>query len=66
MTWFGPVLVSDRLVIASTNELAFAISPYTGKILGQQKLSSPASMGPMVVADTVYIVCDDGRLHALR
>jgi outer membrane protein assembly factor BamB len=66
VTWYGPVLVSDRLVIASTNELAFAVSPYTGKILGQQKLSSPASMGPVVVADTVYIVCDDGRLHALR
>lgn len=66
ITWFGPVLASDRLVIASTNEIALAVSPYTGKILGQQKLSGAASMGPLVVADTLYIVCDDGRLHALR
>jgi outer membrane protein assembly factor BamB len=66
ITWFGPVLVSDRLVVAGTNELALSVSPYTGKILGQQKLSGSASLGPTVVAGTVLITCDDGRLLALR
>src|SRR5271165_1579864 len=66
ITWFGPVLVSDRLVIAGTNATALSVSPYTGKVLGQQKLSGAAAIGPVVVAGTVFIVCDDGRLMALR
>lgn len=66
ITWFGPVLVSDRLVVAGTNGAALAVSPYTGKILGQQSLSDAAALGPVVVAGTVFIICDDGRLLALR
>jgi outer membrane protein assembly factor BamB len=66
ITWFGPVLVSDRLVIAGTNRKAFSVSPYTGAVLGQQALSGAVAMGPMVVAGTVFIECDDGRLLALR
>jgi outer membrane protein assembly factor BamB len=66
VTWFGPVLVSDRLVVAATDAVALSISPYTGTILGQQKLSDGAAMGPVVVAGTVFIVCDNGRLIALR
>lgn len=66
ITWFGPVLVSDRLVVAGTNAVALSVSPYTGTILGQQKLSDAAAMGPVVVAGTVCLVCDNGRLIALR
>ena len=66
ITWFGPVLVSDRLVIAGTNDKALSISPYTGKILGQQALTGAAAMGPVAVAGTVLIECNDGRLLALR
>jgi len=66
ITWFGPVLVSDRLVIAGTNAVALSVSPYTGKVLGQQKLSDAAAMGPVVVAGTVFIVCENAKLIALR
>jgi len=66
ITWFGPVLVSDRLIVAGTNEKALAVSPYTGAILGQQGLSGGAALGPVVVAGTVFIICDDGRLIALH
>ncbi|GAN76140.1 outer membrane protein assembly factor BamB family protein [Acidisphaera rubrifaciens] len=66
ITWFGPILVGDRLVLAGTNSQAIAVSPYTGAILGQQDLSGPASLGPIAVDGTVFIVTDDGRLLALR
>jgi outer membrane protein assembly factor BamB len=66
ITWFGPLLAGDRLVVAGTSEMALAVSPYTGDILGQQKLSGKASLGPIAVADTVFVVMDDGRLLALR
>ncbi len=66
ITWFGPVLVGDRLVVAGTNHQALAVSPYTGDILGQQELSGAASLGPVVADGTVFVVTDDGRLLALR
>lgn len=66
ITWFGPILVADRLVLAGTNSQAIAVSPYTGEILGRQDLSGPASLGPIAVGGTVFIVTDDGRLIALR
>ena len=67
ITWFGPALAGDRLIVAGTNEEALAVSPYTGATLGRQKLSgSAAPIGPVVAASTVFIVSDDGRLLALR
>jgi outer membrane protein assembly factor BamB len=64
--WYGPLLVSDRLVVAGTNHEALAVSPYTGEILGRQDLTGAASLGPIVADGTVFVVTDDGRLLALR
>jgi outer membrane protein assembly factor BamB len=64
--WFGPLLAGDRLIVAGTNQMALAVSPYTGEILGRQKLSGAASLGPVLAGETVYIISDDGRLLALR
>ena len=67
ITWFGPTLMGDRLVVAGTESQALSISPYTGSILGQEKLPSPASPLEPVVADgTLLLVSDDGKLLALR
>jgi hypothetical protein len=64
--WYGPLLVSDRLVVTGTNGMALAVSPYTGAILGQQELAGPASLAPIVAGGTIYVVTDDGKLVALR
>jgi len=64
--WFGPLLAGDRLIVAGTNQMALAVSPYTGETLGRQKLSGAASLGPVVAGGTVFIISDDGRLLALR
>lgn len=67
LTWFGPVLAGDRLVLAGTSGEALAVSPYTGAILGRQKLPAAASPVQPAVADgTVLLVAEDGRLMALR
>ncbi len=67
LTWYGPLLVSDRLIIAGTSEDALSVSPYTGEILGHLKLSGAAAPFAPVVADgSVLIVTNDARLIALR
>jgi len=64
--WLGPALAGDRLVLAGSNKQAVAVSPYTGKVLGMQKLSGAASVAPVVADQTVFVVTDDGALLALR
>ncbi len=66
ITWFGPLLAGDRLVVAGTNHQSLAVSPYTGEILGRQELSGAASLTPIAADGTVFVVTDDGRLLALR
>ena len=67
LTWFGPLLVSDRLIVTGFSGEALSVSPYTGEILGHMDLSDPAAPTVPVVADgTVLILTNDGRLTALR
>lgn len=67
ITWFGPVLAGDRLVAAGTSSEALAISPYTGQIMGRQKLPDQAAPVQPVIADgTLLLLAQDGRLVALR
>lgn len=66
--WVGPVLAGDRLIVASSggDREAYAVSPYSGKILGRQSLPGNASLAPIVVAGTVFQITDDASLVALR
>jgi outer membrane protein assembly factor BamB len=64
--WIGPVLAGDRLIFASSNAQALAVSPYNGNILGQQAISGAASVPASVADGTVFLVTDDATLAALR
>jgi outer membrane protein assembly factor BamB len=64
--WSGPVLVSDRLLVTGSNGMAVAFSPYTGKLLGKQKLPDRSHLPPVVANKTIYILSDDADLIALR
>lgn len=66
VTWSGPVLVSDRLLVVSSSGKAASLSPYTGKILGEVELPSGTFLPPVVAGGMVYIVTDDADLVALK
>jgi hypothetical protein len=53
------------LILGSSNRLLMAVSPYTGDILGQQKLSDAVAVTPSVAGGTVYVIADDATLVAL-
>ena len=64
--WTGPILVSDRLIVAGSHGKALAISPYSGRILGSIELPSGVSVPPIVAGGTVYFLADDAELVAYR
>ena len=64
--WSGPVLASDRLVLASNTGEAVSLSPYTGEILGRVGLPDGVSIAPIVADGAMVIYTDDADLVALR
>jgi outer membrane protein assembly factor BamB len=64
--WQGPILAGDRLILTGTDGKALAVSPYTGKLLGQIDLPSETHLPPIVANGTVYILSDNADLTALR
>lgn len=66
IVWTGPLLVSDRLIVASSNGTAVAVSPYSGKILGSEDMPDGVSVPPIVAGETVYFLADDATLSAYR
>ncbi len=46
IVWSGPVLVSNRLILASSNGYAVSVSPYTGQLLGRVEIPDGTEIAP--------------------
>ena len=66
ITWNGPVLAGDRLLVTSSRGEALSISPYTGEFLGKMNLPGSITLPPIVAGETIYVLSDSGELAALR
>ncbi len=64
--WTGPVLVSDRLIVGASDGYAYAVSPYSGQVLGRESLPDSMASAPIVALETVYFLTRDGELVAYR
>ena len=64
--WTSPILVNNRLLLASsTGELA-AVNAKTGEVEKKLQLGAPVLMSPIATGGMVYVVTDNGQLIALR
>jgi outer membrane protein assembly factor BamB len=66
ITWTGPVLAGDRLIVIGSNRDILAVSPFTGDLLGRERLPDPVSVPPAVARNTLYVFTDDADLIAWR
>jgi outer membrane protein assembly factor BamB len=66
IVWTGPVLVSDRLIVLSSNGRGYSISPYNGQLLGKTEIPDGAFIPPVVANDTLYLLTNGAQLVALR
>ena len=64
--WAGPVLASDRLIVAGSNGQALSVSPYTGEILGVIDLPDSVFLAPVVANNSLYFLTEGGSLVAMR
>ncbi len=65
-TFAGPILVSDRLVVVSSDGRALAINPKTGDVEKTLKLGSPVLIAPIAAGNMIYVVTDDAQVIAIR
>lgn len=66
IVWSGPVLVSNRLILTSSNGYAVSVSPYTGQLLGRVEIPNGTEIAPVVANQTLYLYTSDAQLVALR
>ena len=66
MTWAGPVLGGDRLIVLSSDGGAISISPYTGEPLGRDEMSAGGYFAPVIADNSLYVLTDDAELSAYR
>ena len=64
--WAGPVLVSNKLIMVSSDGYAQALSPYTGQLLGRIEIPDGAYIAPVVANGTLYVYTNGAELVALR
>lgn len=62
--WSGPVLASDRLIVAGSHGEAWAISPYSGQLLGRIQLPASVSVPPVIAGGTILFLSDNADIVA--
>ncbi|MCW5771614.1 MAG: PQQ-binding-like beta-propeller repeat protein, partial [Rhodospirillaceae bacterium] len=60
ITWTGPVLASDRLIVAGSHGEALSLSPYTGQVLGRFVIGERVLISPIAANGTIYFLDDTG------
>jgi outer membrane protein assembly factor BamB len=66
ITWAGPVLASDRLIITSSTGMAVSLSPYTGKPQGLAEMPDGVSLPPIVANKELVFLTDGGDIVVYR
>lgn len=66
ISWVGPVLAGDRLIVANSRGQLVNVNPLDGTIQTTTDTEMSISL-PLIVADnTLYVLHDEGRLTAWR
>ncbi|MEM1409988.1 MAG: PQQ-binding-like beta-propeller repeat protein, partial [Pseudomonadota bacterium] len=62
--WAGPVLAGGRLWLTNNQGRLVAVSPSDGEIVARYKLRGDANLPPVVAANRIYVVTNEGHLEA--
>lgn len=66
ISYAGPIVASNQVLVASSRGSVIALSPQTGERIGSLELKDPVYLEPISVGDKVFVLTDDARLIAIR
>lgn len=66
ITWRGPVLANNRLIVANSNGQIWSVSTGEGSSSLMTDVKSPVSVSPILANGILYILDDSGRINAFR
>lgn len=66
ITWAGPVLAGDHLVLVSSDKEIIKVSPQTGEIVATEKIPEGSVIAPVVAGEKVFVLTENGKLIAMR
>ncbi len=66
ITWNGPILAGDRLIVTGSNGAVVSLSPWTGRLLGSIQFGEAFKIAPVVASETLLLLDDDANLRAIR
>ena len=65
-THFGPILAGGRLLVASSDGLLRSFDPVSGALVSTVEIPSGAASQPAIVDGVLYILSQNGELHAFK
>jgi outer membrane protein assembly factor BamB len=66
VSWTGPVLAGERLILANSEGGLSYVSPSDGKVVSSAKVGAPVFLPPIVANSTLYILDNSGRISAFK
>ena len=66
ITWFGPILAGNRLVLTNSRGEINFVSPTDGKVSSTIETKTPFSLPPIVANSTLYTLDQKGKVTAYR
>lgn len=66
ISYVGPILAGNRLIVAGSNGVLINVDPVNGSFQSQTSVGAAVRLQPAVANSTLYVLDEDGRLHAYR
>ena len=63
---YGPIIAGNQIIVASSDGYFRFYDPKTGEQKNKLKTKAGATVNPIVVNETLYLITQDGRLRAFR
>ena len=64
--WTGPILASNRLILANSDGDVIALDPKTGEQTASLRVGAPVFVSPIAYNGRLYVVTDAGQLVSIR
>ena len=65
ISWYGPLLTSNKLLLGSSNGKVISISPFSGKLLSKINFSEELVANPIQLGEQIMFISKEGTLFIL-